>query len=102
VAGSWLRKDRWGLGYGKESALLLCHIAIRRMAMERVEFWIDPRNARSRAVPEGLGIPLEGTLRKHWREAGRLVDSCLYALIRSDFRRLSPTWNRWLRRSADA
>ena len=50
---------------------------------------------------KGLGIPLEGTLRKHWREAGRLVDSCLYALIRSDFRRLGPTWNRWLRRSAD-
>ena len=97
IAGCWLRQDRWGLGYGSEVAILLCHIALRRMDLERVELWIDPRNRRSRNVPERLGIPLEGTLRNSWREGGRLVNSCLYAVIRSDFRRLTPRWNRRLR-----
>lgn len=96
VAGAWLRQDEWAYGYGSESAMLLCHMAIARMGMERVEFWIDPRNKRSQRVPESLTIPCEGTLRNHWREAGRLVSSRLYAVIRSDFRRLRPHWNRAL------
>ena len=85
-----------------DAAILLCHIAMQRLSMERVEFWIDPGNARSRGVPEGLSIPFEGTLRNHWMEAGRLVSSRLYALIRSDFRRLKRRWESRLRRYAEA
>ncbi len=82
-------------------AILLAHIAMHPLSLERLEFWIDPRNTRSRHVPERLGIPYEGTLRNHWMEAGLLVSSRLYALIRSDFRQLGPRWERYLRRSAE-
>ncbi len=100
IVGAWLRVDEWGNGYASEAAILMCHIVFEAMGLERVEFWIGPRNRRSRRVPERMGVPLEGILRNHYRLGGELVNSCIYAAIRSDFRRLAPRWERRLRTDA--
>ena len=88
--GYYIRASEEGKGYITESVQLLTRLAFDRLRANRVEIYIDPRNARSIRVPERLGFVLDGTLR-HFRAGaeGRLEDRYLFALIRDDYHRLS-------------
>ncbi len=87
--GYFIRASEEGKGYISESVRLLTRLAFDRLRANRVEIYIDPRNARSIRVPERLGFVLDGTLRRFRAGAeGRLEDRHLFALIRDDYHRL--------------
>ena len=81
----WVRSDALGQGFAAEAAWRLTRMAFEDLRAERVEAQIAVDNAPSRAVPERLGFPLEGVLRRAWRQAGAWQDLAIYALTRPDW-----------------
>jgi RimJ/RimL family protein N-acetyltransferase len=61
---------------------LLCDWALTDVGLARLEFYIEPANAPSRAVAERVGAQLEGILRSKTVIRGVRRDMALYALVR--------------------
>lgn len=77
--------DAWGQGYMNEALRSLLEIGFSRLALNRVEADIDPRNLASAKSLERLGFIKEGHLRQRWIVAGEVSDSGLYGLLASDW-----------------
>ena len=95
--GYWVRTDRTGHGFATETTILLVEFAFRRLRLQRVAICVATGNARSRRVPERLGIPFEGVARGSERVRGRFLDHRTYGCTRADWTRLRERWMRWLR-----
>ncbi len=81
--GYWVRTPDAGQGFVSEAVKALCALAFDRLGARRVEIRPDPRNARSRAIPERLGFQLEGILRNDCLHVDGLPrDTAVYAKIR--------------------
>ncbi len=86
--GYWIRVTAEGRGFVTETVQLLTRLAFDRLGANRVEIQIDPRNVRSRRVPERLGFVLEGTLRRYRLSPdGRAADRLIFAMIPEDYAR---------------
>ena len=59
--------------------------AFDQLGLRRLEADIDPRNAPSCRLLEGLGFVREGLLRQRWRVNGEICDSAFYGLLAEDF-----------------
>lgn len=91
--GYWIRKAGEGHGYVTEAAALTSRLAFDVLAARRLIIRCDPRNARSRAIPERLGFSLEGTLRNETFDAdGNVWDALLFSLIPREYAEVSPKW----------
>lgn len=87
--GYWLRRTAQGYGFVSETVQLLTRLAFDRLRAHRVEIRVDPRNVRSRRVPERLSFVLEGTLRRCAPGDGEEpTDRHIFALIREDYDQL--------------
>lgn len=84
--GYMLRTDAWGQGYMREALTALLDYGFERLALNRVEADIDPRNDASARILERLGFVKEGHLRERWVVAGEVSDTGLYGLLRRDWR----------------
>jgi RimJ/RimL family protein N-acetyltransferase len=92
--GYWIRRTAEGAGYITEAVQLVVRLAFDRLEANRVEIRMDPRNLRSRRIPERLGFVFEGILRRSAPDVtGRPSDRCVFSLIRDDYAHLS-----WARR----
>ena len=84
--GYWLAAAFEGRGIVTRSCRALIEHGFGSLVLHRIEIQADPRNARSRAVPERLGFTLEG----HHRDAavmnGRFVDLVVYGLLEDEWR----------------
>jgi len=88
--GYWLRDAAVGHGYATETVQVLTRFAFDGLDANRVHLRVDPRNRRSRAIPERLGFVYEGRLRNDASSvAGEPRDTDVFALVPEDFRRLS-------------
>ncbi len=84
--GYWLRDSAVGHGYITETVQLLTTFAFEQLQASRVEIHMDPRNARSRAIPERLSYVYEGCLRKSLPDVnGEPADREVFALTREDY-----------------
>ena len=93
--GYWLGRDAEGRGYISEAVRVMARFLFEGLGAERVAIRCDARNARSRAVPERLGFPLEGTLRRDSRAPdGTVRDTLVYAMIAADYESTRATWPR--------
>jgi RimJ/RimL family protein N-acetyltransferase len=93
--GYWLRTSAWGQGYITETVQALCEFAFETLGANRVEIRCDPRNSRSRAVPQRLGFVLEATLRNQVRDgAGELRDTLIFALTPDDYAQAKRLWRK--------
>jgi RimJ/RimL family protein N-acetyltransferase len=87
--GYWIRATAEGRGYVSETVRLLTCLAFDRLAANRVQIFMHPRNVRSEAVPKRLGFVREGTLRAVTvGPDGIPEDRRVYALVRADYQRL--------------
>lgn len=83
--GYWLASDAVGHGYMSESTAALTRMAFEVLDAQRVEIRLDPRNVRSRAIPERLGYVHEGTLRADALGVdGTLRDTEVFSLVGGD------------------
>ena len=70
-----------GRKIAQRAARLLCDWALLDLGLARLEFYIEPENAASRAVAERLGCELEGILRSKSLMRGTRRNVALYALL---------------------
>lgn len=84
--GYALARRAWGHGYLNEALRSLLEFAFSKLALNRVEADIDPRNRASARSLDRLGFTREGRLRERWIVAGEVSDSDLYGLLRKDWR----------------
>jgi [ribosomal protein S5]-alanine N-acetyltransferase len=78
------KRHRQGIATEAVSALL--GFCFGELGLHRVEAFIHPDNAASRALVEKLGFRCEGVLREHLRVSGEWRDEMLYALLESERR----------------
>ena len=84
--GYWVRLSAQGHGYVTEAVQLMTALAFETLSANRVEIRLDPRNVRSRRIPERLGFVLEGTLRCSALDAsGNPSDRLIFALVPGDY-----------------
>ena len=81
--GYWIEEAFEGHGYMTEAAAAMEEILFAH-GFNRIEIRCDPTNARSTKIPDRLGFILEGRLRENFRVNGKLVDSRVYAKLKSD------------------
>lgn len=62
--GYWIVHERWGQGLATEVASALTRVGFERMKAARMEIRVEPKNARSMAIPRKLGYREEGLLRR--------------------------------------
>jgi RimJ/RimL family protein N-acetyltransferase len=83
---TWYLPEVWGSLVNPECKLLLLQYAFEVLQVNRVEFFIDSRNARSRAAVKKLGATEEGILRQHIiLEDGFIRDTILYSILKSEW-----------------
>ena len=82
--GIILGREAWGQGLGTEALRALVHFAFQELGLHRLEADVDPVNARSLALFEGLGFQREGFLKERWFVHGAYQDSILLGLVARD------------------
>lgn len=79
--GFALARPAWGNGFMTEVLPVLVNHAFGTLHLHRLEADVDPRNASSIRLLEGLGFQLEGRLRERWQVTGEVQDSLFYGLL---------------------
>jgi RimJ/RimL family protein N-acetyltransferase len=85
IGWTFYRPDARGGAVNPECKLLLLKSGFEAEA-ERIEFWVDARNARSQAAVLKLGAVREGVLRRHrvtW--TGWVRDTVVFSIIRDEW-----------------
>lgn len=86
IGHTWYHPRVWGTKVNIESKYLLLQHAFECLKINRVQFNVDARNARSLAALNKLGAVKEGILRQHMiLEDERLRDTVVLSII-------SPEW----------
>lgn len=84
--GFALARPAWGHGYMVEILPVLVDYAFDSLQLHRLEADVDPRNAGSIRLIEGLGFQLEGRLRERWQVTGEVQDALFYGLLAREWR----------------
>lgn len=79
--GYWIARSHQGLGLITQSCHRLLRYGFEQLDLNKLEIMCEPRNVRSRAVPERLGFVEEGTLREAQWINGRFVDLVVYGML---------------------
>jgi ribosomal-protein-alanine N-acetyltransferase len=88
--GFKLKKEYWGRGIISSFLRPLVEYAFQEVPVNRIEAYIDERNAGSMRVVLKNGFHYEGTLWECEFEYGRFVTLELYSLLRSDLLQSGP------------
>jgi N-acetyltransferase len=87
IGSTWYTPDARGTLINSEVRLLTLTYAFDTLAVNRVELITDPVNLSSRAAMRILGAVEEGVIREHLiYKDGRVRDSVLFSIIRSEWR----------------
>lgn len=89
--GVWLAPQAEGRGLISRAVTLMIDWAVDVRGVERVEWHTDPRNTRSRAVAQRLGMTPEGILRSSFPVAGRRADTEVWAVLADEWRATRPS-----------
>ncbi|HST59845.1 MAG TPA: GNAT family protein [Longimicrobium sp.] len=79
--GYWLAEKHQGRGFMTLACRAYVDHSFRELGLNRVEIRAATGNARSRAIPERLGFPLEGVLRDAEWLYDHFVDHAVYGLL---------------------
>jgi RimJ/RimL family protein N-acetyltransferase len=80
--GYWLAPPYRGGGIMTDVVRAACEFAVAKWELVRITAHVFGFNQASARVLEKNGFELEGTLRKHIKKDGRLIDAKLYALVK--------------------
>jgi ribosomal-protein-alanine N-acetyltransferase len=82
--GYWLAEAFWGKGIMTEAVRRLCAEAFARFDIVRIFAEPYTYNTGSRRVLEKAGFTLEGIMRNGVTKRGKVLDYCMYALLRPE------------------
>lgn len=80
-------KSQWNKGFGTETVALVVEYAFDDLELNRVELTTDEDNVRGRRAYEKAGFVEEGLLRQHRLIEGKLGNTVMMAILRSDWER---------------
>ena len=83
--GVWTEPAGEGHGLITAAAKLLVDYAFVERGMQRIEWITTPRNQRSSAVAQRLGMTLDGVLRKEFLHNGERLDSEVWSLLAEEW-----------------
>jgi ribosomal-protein-alanine N-acetyltransferase len=83
--GYMLLPDFWRQGLGTEAMQAVMHFGFAEMKLNRIEADINPDNAASIALCKKLGFLQEAHIRQNFRFEGRMLDTVLMGILRSDW-----------------
>ena len=84
--GYWLAEPYWGKGIMTWAVREVCREAFEKLDIVRIYAESYAHNMGSRRVLEKAGFVQEGTLRQSVYKNGRMLDSCIYALLKEELR----------------
>ena len=84
--GYWIGEEFQGKGLVTSACRALITHAFDTLGINRIQIHVEPDNHRSKAIPERLGFPYEGTLRQMGTNAdGKSVDLMIYSLLKDEW-----------------
>ncbi|HEY8108862.1 MAG TPA: GNAT family protein [Patescibacteria group bacterium] len=75
-----------GKGYGAEAGRAVLDFAFDVLGLNRVQAVTRTTNEASQRSLAGLGFSKEGTLRDYWTIDGKPATTCIYSLLREEYR----------------
>ena len=86
IGYTWYISEARGTAVNPECKLLLLTRAFENLNVNRVEFFTDARNLRSRAAIKKLGTQEEGILRQHMIvKNNHIRDTVIFSIIKSEW-----------------
>lgn len=85
--GYVLARPFWGLGLGCEAARAIVDVAFDDLGLHRLWATCDARNQASVRLLKKLGLRLEGTLLKNQLVRDGWRDTCVFAILREEWKR---------------
>lgn len=86
IGYTWYIQEVWGTAVNTTCKYLLLQDAFENREMNRIEFTVDARNARSIAAVKKLGATQEGILRQHRiLQNGFVRDTVMLSIIKSEW-----------------
>ena len=83
---TWYRSDVWGTEVNPAAKLLLLGHAFEDLGLNRVYFYVDARNTRSRAAVRKLGASEEGVLRAdRILPDGHVRDTVVFSILATEW-----------------
>lgn len=83
--GYWISAGAQGRGLITRACRRFLRLAFEELGMERVEIRVAEGNQRSAAVPERLGLRLDGVLRHAQKLPSGYADIRVYSVLRGEF-----------------
>lgn len=74
-----------GNGYGSKSTIFTINYAFNNYNIHKIYLYTNEFNERANKLYEKLGFQLEGIMRKHKFKNGKLIDRCIYGLLKEDW-----------------
>lgn len=81
--GYWVAESYWGRGIATAALLVASRRAFAEFPLERLEARVFAWNPASMRVLEKAGYQMEGRMRRSVIKEGQVIDSVIYALLRS-------------------
>ncbi len=72
-------------GFMKEAIKAIVHYGFTELGINRMEAIIGPANIASQKLVKRLHFNQEGYMKEHWLVEGKLDDSIIYALLKSEY-----------------
>lgn len=79
--GYWVGRAHEGRGFITRSCVRMMRYGFEQLDLNKIEILCEPRNLRSRAIPERLGFIPEGTLREAQWINDHFVDLIVYGML---------------------
>ena len=83
--GYWLGRDFEGRGIITKACHAIAEYAFKELRLNRVEIRCAVENQKSRAIPERLGVKIEGTVRQVERLYEKFVDNVIYGMLADEW-----------------
>jgi RimJ/RimL family protein N-acetyltransferase len=88
--GYFIDEEHWGKGIATKAIQIATSYAFRNFDIVRVYAEPFAENAGSRKALENAGFSLEATLKRYVIKNGIIKDSCIYSVLKEDFRYFIP------------
>jgi len=85
AVGYWLSQQATGKGIVTKATQTIIDYGFKEFDLNRIEIDVAIGNNKSRAIPERLGLKLEGILRQDFNLNGKLIDRAMYSILRSEW-----------------
>ncbi len=74
-----------GKGYGNQATRWSLNYAFSKLGVNKVYLYTNAFNERANKLYENLGFVLEARMRQHKLREGKLIDRCMYGMLREDW-----------------